>query len=236
MSTENIKKYYNTRHNKKDSGSLEHMLFQAGKTQFGIPVTPDVLDTITLAILHNLNINSNDQVIDLGCANGLITKMVAKHVKSVRGFDISDDHINYANKFNSKDNIEYTLSDIFEIRFDDKDYTKIYMYEVLQHFEYSWLRELLSKISAQKSAFSFFIGSIPDAQKILDFYHNSEYKRFYFEEVLEKQKFHIGNWWYREHILNVCQDLKLNCEIVDQDATLHTHYYRFDALIRKESI
>lgn len=235
MNIENIKRYYKTRHDKKYSDSLEHMLFQAGKTQLGIPVDPKVLDVITHTILNYLNIRKDDEIIDLGCANGLITKMISQHTKSVIGFDISDSHISYAKKFNSKENIEYNLNDILDIDFSKIEYKKIYMYEVLQHFDYGALRELLNKISMNNNAFALFVGSIPDAKKIFDFYHTKEYKTFYFEEVLEKKIFHIGNWWYQEHILNICQDLGLECEILEQNANLHTHYYRFDALIRKES-
>jgi len=68
---------------------------------------------------------------------------------------------------------------------------KIYMYEVLQHFEYGMLRKLLNKLALELEGFSILIGSIPDQEKILEFYNTAERKAFLFYELLEKKENHI---------------------------------------------
>jgi len=227
-----VKQYYQQTVQENSDG-LDALLKQVGKTFLGETISENMLMVIIDSIKFNLSINANDEVIDLGCANGLITINIANSAKYVFGYDLSTDLIAVAKKNHQKKNITYSTSNILDIDFNEISRHKIYMYEVLQHFEYGMLRKLLDKLIIELDFFSLFIGSIPDKNKILMFYDTDERKGFLFNEVLEGSKTHLGNWWYRDHILLLCKELGIRATIIEQDKELHTAHYRFDVLIEK---
>ena len=229
-----IKKYYK-KHVEKNTGNEQtDFLYQVGKTYAGKPIDNDKFLIIIESIVKNLKINKKDTVIDLGSANGLITYNISKLVKSIHGFDFSKDLVYVANKYHKEENTHYTVSNILDIDFTSIPFQKIYMYEVLQHFEYNMLRQLLNKLIDSRHKFSFFIGSIPDAAELFTFYSNEERKKYYFTEILEKNQFHLGNWWHKEQIILLCKELNLNVNIINHHKDLHTAHYRFDVLIEKK--
>ncbi|MCU7798966.1 MAG: class I SAM-dependent methyltransferase [gamma proteobacterium symbiont of Lucinoma myriamae] len=232
IKNDSIKEYY-----KKNAVSLNNnmddFLQQVGKTYLGKTISNDVFEKIIKSIKLSLKLDSTEQVIDLGCANGLVTSEISKHVNNVIGYDLSDDLIKIANKYNKNSNVLYFTQDILNIKFKKHNIKKIYMYEVLQHFEYKSLRELLIKLKSELGDFTFFIGSVPDQERIINFYNTNERKRFLFKDILENKKNHLGNWWYKEHILLLSEELELKASIIEQDDKLHTAHYRFDVLIEK---
>lgn len=230
---EEIKSYYHNCVRTNKTSNFDDLLKQVGKTFLGETINQEVFDKIICSIQESLQISKYDEIIDLGCANGLITSKISKYCKNIFAYDLSDDLIKVAKQYNKKENILYFHRNILDINFTLLKFNKIYMYEVLQHIEYGQFRHLLHELFQNVSEFKFLIGSIPDAEKLFEFYNTKERKKYYFNEVLEKNKFHIGTWWYKEHILMICEELGLKATIIDQDEKLHTAHYRFDVLIEK---
>lgn len=229
-----IKQYYKQYTEKYNGGSDLDLLNQIGKTYLGETISLKKLELLISSIIKNLKISKKDNVVDFGCANGLITKKVSHYANYIYAYDLSEDLIEVANKYSSSKNISFNNYNILDVDLNNLNANKFYMYEVLQFFDAKMLRKLLQKISAGNDSFSFFIASIPDSEKIFSFYFNEERKKYYFKEVLENKKFHLGNWWYKEHILLICGELGLNAKIIDQNKDLHTAHYRFDVLIEKK--
>lgn len=234
MKENEIKIYYKNYSLKFTNNTEYDLLNQVGKTYLGNTITKEIFNNIIKSIVFNLNILEKDEILDLCCANGLITKYISKYCKFVNGFDLSDDLINTANKVCSLDNNSFKTLNILDIDFNNYKSSKIYMYEALQFFDGKMLKDLLVRITSSKNTFSLFIGSIPNQEKIFEFYNTQERKKYYFNEVLNNGKFHIGNWWYKEQIQYLCEDLGLACKIIEQDKSLHTAHYRFDCLIEKK--
>lgn len=230
---QDIKKYYQKSVNLNKKSDFNDFLRQVGKTYLGDAINNEQFTKIINSIQENLNILIDDQILDLGCANGLITSKISENCEKIKGYDLSNDLINIAKKYHQKANIVYKCQNITEIDFSYLNINKIYMYEVLQHLEYNELRILLENINKFYNTFSFFIGSIPDQEKLFEFYNTKERKKYYFDEILSNNKFHIGNWWYKEQIQFLCEDLGFECKIIEQDKSLHTAHYRFDCLIEK---
>jgi len=215
------------------SNDLNGFLKQVGRTYLGKPMTESEFKIIINSIIEILHITNEDKILDLGCANGLITNEIAKYAKYVTGFDINQDLLTVANKHHKKNNIDYIQNNIMDIDFSQYDAKKFYMLAILQYFEYNMLRELLQKISDQKESFILLIAEIPDQEKLLSFYDTKERRKFLFTELIEKKNSHIGNWWYKEHIIQICEDLGLKIEVKEQNSLLHTSHYRFDVKISK---
>lgn len=228
MKDENsIKKYYSER----IVGSGEQdFLKQVGKTVDGKVIDAKQFQMIIHSIKAALQLNETDIVLDFGCANGLITKIVAGYCKNITGCDLSPDLIAVAEKFHSAENIEYRVCNTLDIAFSD--FTKIYLYEVLQHLEYNSFGRLLDKWADGPADQTLFLGSVPDAGKKFSFYDSYEKRRYYYS-LLEEGEDHLGTWWYREQIEIMCGERNLEAEIIDQDPLLHTAKYRFDVLVRR---
>ncbi len=215
------------------SNDFSSFLIQVGKTYLGKPITKDEYKNIIKIIVNNLSINNKDDILDLGCGNGLMTNDIAKYAKHVTGFDLNEDLLTIAIENHQRDNIDYLQSNIMDIDFTQYSATKFYMYGVIQNIEYKILREFLQNILNTKKSFTLFIADIPDQARILNFYHTKERRDFLFKELIENKKSHLGNWWYKEHIIQICEDLDLAIEIRDQNPLLHTSHYRFDLVIKK---
>ena len=222
MNINEIQEYYKNYSNTYNTGSNIDLLNQVGKTYLGKTISLEVFNKIVKSIVENLDIKNTDTLIDLGCANGLVSYNISKKAKFINGFDLSAELINIANKYNITNNISFNNKNILDIDFCNFTSNKIYMYEVLQFFDNTKLKKLIQNIDKAFKKFLFFIGSIPDQEKIFEFYNTKERKKYYFNEILSNNKFHIGNWWYKEQIEFLCEDLGLKCKIIEQDKSLHT--------------
>jgi len=226
-STDRIKNYYR---NRLEECAEDDLFYQVGKTQYGEKVSAAQIDLITEAIHTSLQLSKNDHVLDIGCANGLISYKISEKVQDLTGIDLSTELIQIAVKHRFRSNISYFVDDIFTFDFKNTVFNKIYMYEVLQHFPYHNLRELLLTLKSHLKSFRLFIGGVPDADSLFNFYNDDEKRKFYFSS-LERGAAHLGNWWYAEHLKIVCDDLNLSFKKIDQNPNLYTAHYRFDCVV-----
>lgn len=67
------------------------------------------------AYIDILPIKANDRVLDLGCSNGYVTKLLSQRANQVIGVDYSRDLLKIAEKENKSSNITYHQSDLKEI-------------------------------------------------------------------------------------------------------------------------
>jgi len=80
------------------------------------------------------NINSEDNVLDIGCGNGYNTYKIAEKAGSVVGIDIDEDNIRLARENFQGDNIEYIKGDATTYLFKEK-FDVIILSNVLEHIE-----------------------------------------------------------------------------------------------------
>lgn len=206
-------------------------LKQVGKTVSGQPITPAQFEAQISDICKGLNINNNDFILDMCCGNGIITAEISKICSAIIGIDFSEPLINNAGKYNKYENISYFCMSVLDQNIkslSSKPFTKIYMYEALQHFEEDDLQkilELVLEISSSRPV--IFIGGIPDIDKLWDFYDTDERREDYRRRKSQNQEA-IGTWWNREYIADVCLQNGLECEFLSQSQILHSAHYRFD--------
>ena len=80
------------------------------------------------------NINPDDSVLDFGCGKGELTLDIAKKAKRVAAYDMNEETIEYAKRFNSQDNIHYFLGDATKDMPDEK-FDVIVSSNVLEHLK-----------------------------------------------------------------------------------------------------
>jgi 2-polyprenyl-3-methyl-5-hydroxy-6-metoxy-1,4-benzoquinol methylase len=209
-------------------------LKQIGKTVNGIEVQDYHLGLIESHISESLILSDTDHLADLGCGNGLLTVRLARRVESVVGIDFTESLLKYARNQNYADNIVYQNSNLLRIdtRLLDK-VNKLSMYEVLQHITYDEFSQLLGCLSLLGQDIHFFIGGIPDKEKIKKFY-DSEAKYAYYLNCEAEGKPHLGRWWLESELRAISSGLGWSMVRLHQPNNLYTSYYRFDALLKKK--
>lgn len=219
--------------------SETEFLKQVHKTVAGQPITPAQFSA-QLSDIHNaLEFNKDDFVLDMCCGNGIITTEMAKACHAIVGIDFSEPLINIAGKYNKPENTTYYCMSVLDDGVKDiakKPFTKIYMYEALQHFteeDVLKLLRLIMDITSPDSA--TFFGGIPDVDRLWDFYDTEE-RREEYRIRKKKNQDPIGTWWKKNIFRDVCHKNGFACEILNQNPILHSAHYRFDARITKHSL
>jgi SAM-dependent methyltransferase len=227
------KKYWNETPNK--FGETE-FLRQLGKTVSGIPITPEQFSAQLADIRKALNINTNDLILDMCCGNGIITAQLSKVCLFIVGVDFSEPLISIAKKYNMPTNVQYYCMSALDpdIKFiTDKPFTKVYMYEALQHFEENDLVRLLMLIKEiSVPDVVIFLGGIPDIDRIWDFYDTEE-RRLDYERRKKENREAIGTWWKQSIIHEASKQCGFESNVLIQNPLLHSAHYRFDVLLTK---
>lgn len=211
-------------------------LKQVQKTVSGQPITPAQFEAQIVDIRKALDIGSDDLVLDLCCGNGVITAEISKACSYIVGIDFSEPLINIAGKYNNPDNVSYFCMSILDnnvTKLVNKPFTKIFMYEALQHFDESDLKRILELILQIPSSNPvILIGGIPDIDKLWEFYDTEERREEYRRRKRQNQEA-IGTWWNRNYIKEVCLQNGFECEFLSQNQILHSARYRFDVRLNK---
>jgi 2-polyprenyl-3-methyl-5-hydroxy-6-metoxy-1,4-benzoquinol methylase len=210
-------------------------LRQVGKTTGGRPISEEQFQVMVSDLCRHLDLKETDVVLDLCCGNGVITKEMARWCKEVVGVDFSRPLLEVANRYHRPANVRYCQMSLFELSraslTPPGSFTKVLMYEALQHFRPRDFVTILSVIlSLAGAGCVVLIGSVPDRARKWRFY-NTPRRRFHY--LLQKIfcGHVVGTWWHRRFIKTVCDRLRLECEFLEQSRELHTSHYRFDVRI-----
>ncbi|XP_070570602.1 demethylmenaquinone methyltransferase-like isoform X2 [Ptychodera flava] len=71
-------------------------------------------------ITSMMKLDATDNVLDIGCGSGSLTKLIASQVKDVTGIDKSPSMIDVATRYQSTDNITYVVADACDLGILDK--------------------------------------------------------------------------------------------------------------------
>jgi len=212
-------------------------LKQVGKTVSGQPITSAQLEAQISDIHKALNLSKDDFVLDMCCGNGVITTEISRMCQSVIGIDFSEPLIKIAEKYNNPENVTYFCMSVLDQsvkRLANEPFTKIYMYEALQHFSedvFPKILELITEISTSNSV--IFLGGIPDMDRLWDFYDTEERREDYRIRKGKNQEA-IGTWWKQKDIADVCFQNGFECEVLSQNQLLHSAHYRFDIRLTRQ--
>lgn len=207
-------------------------LREVGKTVMGEPISEEQLSAIVASICEALHLTKDDEIADLGCGNGLITARVSPHVRRIAGFDISEGLISAARRRHGSDSATFETADICTLDFSaaaQRNVSKVYLYEVTQHLTTDEFALVLSNAFERGAVSSLFSGSMPDAERLQNFYNTPERMALYRRNVAANRE-QIGHWWHLSEIEKIATAIGLRMEVHEQNPILHTAHYRFDVL------
>jgi cyclopropane fatty-acyl-phospholipid synthase-like methyltransferase len=222
--------YWNEAPQLRDNNPLR----QVGKTVGGVPVCARLVSVIANSIRSALKLRMQDAVLELCCGNGLITFRVAEHCAEIVAMDFSEPLIATASRRYDRQNICYMVGDAAALSGEavERRFDKVFMQEALQHFAPRQVDDLLSRLanSASRQA-PIFLGAIPDAERLRNFYDTPERYRQYCENV-ERGLEPIGTWWRQDDIVALVERHGYRATALKQPPNLHTSHYRFDLLCK----
>jgi 2-polyprenyl-3-methyl-5-hydroxy-6-metoxy-1,4-benzoquinol methylase len=207
-------------------------LRQVGKTVHGQSIPEINIDVIARDIVGALMLHRKDRVLDLCCGNGMITHRCAQQCLHITGVDFSKPLIRTASTFFPGKNITYIEADVRYLPYwlAQQTFTKVYMYEALQHISNADARKLLLHLrnSASASAAIFF-GSVPDRAQLWKFYNTAARRHEYRRRVKEGTEA-IGHWWAKSELTRLANDCGYRVKFMKCNPILHGAHYRLDAL------
>ena len=217
--------------------SEEDLLYQVGYSVSGKSITNAQFCAIISDLEIGLRFQSDDNVLDLCCGNGLLSHRIGSTVNSVLGIDFSEAYIENAKHYRSLENVKYVSQNVLQIgellRDANCRWSKVVMYSALAYFTPADLQEMLTLLMPHLSpGASMFIGGIPDSDRKWSFY-NTWLRRvgFVWNVKVCGRESGIGRWWTRAGIEEICSRNMLTCSFYSENPILHTFHYRFDALI-----
>lgn len=222
-------RYWNSRERVQSPHPLQHV----GKTVQGKPVDPGTLDLMVNDIVEALSMESADIVLDLCCGNGLLTHRCAKFCESITGVDFSEPLLDVARREFSGNNVGYVFADVLRLPGEllSSGLSKIYMYEALQHFETADVDRLLRDLRGSSAGDApIFFGSVPDAERIWNFYDTPARREEYRERTRQGVE-PLGHWWRVDELRALAEGNDYVLEVREPDPRLHVAHYRMDALL-----
>ncbi len=217
----------------------QDLLYQVGKTVSSEPIDDNQFNIIVKNIIRDLQITAKDNVIDLCCGNGLLTKSIATNAGFVLGIDFSAKMINNANYYNTGNNIEYLQHDVKKINeltniIKSKHINKVIIYDALAYFsaqEFSAILESLNQMLV--SNHSILLGNVLFHKKRWKFYNSFKRKLNYFikHKFLGKTTV-LGKWWQYNELHSIVNRFNYKMKIIDQDSKLYSAHYRIDILLK----
>ena len=209
----------------------DDVLRQVGKTVGGQPVPASALDAILSDVVSALQLNAADSVLDLCCGNGLITERCAAYCHHVIGVDFSAPLIRIAKGHRSRPNVSYTEGDVRALPSTLGRYSKVLVYEGIQHLSRQDVARVLEQLRASHALRALVLfGSVPDRDRLWDFYDTADRQQEYRRRVKNGTEA-IGHWWTQAELSAIGAQWDYRVDIRPQDRTLHTAHYRFDALL-----
>lgn len=231
-------KYWDNHGNIKINNEQD-LLYQVGKTVSSEPIDDNQVNIIVNNIIRELQITAEDNVIDLCCGNGLLTKYIATNAGFVLGIDFSAKMIKNANYYNTGDNIEYLQHDVKKINeltniIKSKQINKVIISDALAYFsaqEFSAILESLNQMLV--SNHSILLGNVLFHEKRWKFYNSFKRKLNYFikHKILGKTTV-LGKWWQYNELKCIFNRFNYKMKIINQDSKLYSAHYRIDILLK----
>ena len=225
--------YWHTFWNKYPNDFDERDVYrQVGKTLGGRPIGPHQFSNRIADIVSGLDLRDDDRLLELCCGNGLITRELSSRCASVSAVDFSEPLIGVARARHQEPNVTYhvmSVLDIAELDSSESPFTKVLMYEALQHLRLRDVEQVLRDVRGLcTESPTIFFGSIPNADRNEKFWETvgAGISKTYREATGQRDP--IGTWYRESELAEICTGLGLSGTRLPQSESLHTADYRFD--------
>lgn len=184
-------------------------------------------------IIDKLSLKSSYCVVDLCCGNGLISTKLAPLCKSVISVDVSSHLLSQIDLEKNK-NITIINKNILELELPSNSFEIVLLYAGLQYFDNQEVIEIFRKaFEWLKPGGIFYVGDIPDHNKLWSFFSNEEREFAYFDS-LKKGEPIVGNWFEVGFLEKLGRYTGFSSsEFIEQSVDMIYSFFRFDMRFKK---
>ncbi|MFY8019845.1 MAG: class I SAM-dependent methyltransferase [Bacteroidia bacterium] len=202
---------------------------QVGRQVSGSLHADDLMDKIADKIATQIQLKMSDDLLDVCCGNGILTRKLAVRCNSVSAIDFSEVLIANA-RTEEIDKITWYCDDAYDFNLE-KRFDKILLYFSFQYFETNEKAEQVIECLTNhlKPGGIILLGDIPDAAYKWTYY-DTPLKRFFAIWSQLKGKNNMGRFWKKESLVKICEKHGLTAEIHSQENWQPYAWYRFDLL------
>ena len=184
-----------------------------------------------------LKINSEDELLDVCCGNGLITMRIAKQCKSVVGIDFSAKLVEAADGNKTCENLRFIEGDATDLSVSlDQKFDKILLNFSFQYFNYKEGLQVVSGLKKRlKPGGLLFIGDIPNQNKWWSYYDTFLKRGYYLKQWICRQP-KMGKFWSEKELKSIARKNDMYGEVLEQTSNLPYSHYRFDFLLKHSKV
>ena len=195
------------------------------------PINPDVFNSIMDSIVRLIEPESDKNLLDLCCGNGLITRKLFKMFRTVTAVDLSEEFVSQLND-HTENTITALAADARTCEFPGRSFDRILLYAGLQYFSESETVDLFIRLRRWvREGGLVVIGDIPDATRRWNFFNTSKRENAYFESLRERKPI-VGNWFeasWLKHLSHYAGFASATVHL--QPQTFPYQHYRFDIVL-----
>jgi len=197
------------------------------------PLADDIFAKILHQIENALQLSRDDVLVDLCCGNGAITTYLAQKCESVLAIDYSRDLLAQIDTV-MHPNVSIREEDVDQAALPEGGFTKSLIYAGIQYFSEPKVVRLVSNIARSlRPGGLLYIGDIPDADRLWNFFNNAERENAYFDS-LKFDKPIIGTWLRRDWLSKLGNYAGFtNAQVIEHPEDFPYAHYRFDMVLQK---
>ena len=232
----NWKKFWN-HYRQIEAKSDDELLIQVGRTINSQPISHEKVKMTLNRIRDNLQLGSEDILLDFCCGNGFFTYELSKSIRYAYGVDFSENLIKSAIHNKNRNNIHYQVYDALTpcISYVNSGMHPncFLMNAALAYFNPDQLCKILQNIKEvlAHNCCKFFITDIPNILLLQNFYNTPERYHRYMQNMAKQFNDNdgLGRWWDPCEIADSANKIGYQCDIIPQPISLSN--YRMDVLL-----
>ena len=205
---------------------------QVRRTVNGEAISTDQIQLIVDAVVIGLKLNKEDKLLDLCCGNGALSHRIFNQCRGGLGVDYSQYLIEIAKKHFAYDpRFQYKLGDVVEYveqAWQERSFNKAFCYGSAQYLGWQKTHDLLQGMRKNfPNLERFFIGNLPDRDRIADFFDGREYP----SGIEDDSNSDLGRWWSRDEFSRISEQTGWHVSFRQMPASFYAAHYRFDAVL-----
>lgn len=206
---------------------------QIKRTVNGKPVSQEQIDLIVETIRRALTLQPGDQLLDLACGNGALSRYFFSSCESFLGVDFSEYLIKIAKENFERSSCEFHLADVGRYVLEEERperFTKVLCYGSYPYFPEEMARLVLKTLRDRfVRVEKIFIGNLPDIDRASDFFtdgrdHSAE---------LKDSGSKIGIWRSEEEFIALAEECGWDAQLQRMPGDFYAAHYRYDALLSR---
>lgn len=215
------------------SATTDHPQSQVLRTLDKKPIAENQFQELLEYVETKMEISGTDELLELCCGNGLFAIFFASKCKKVVGVDFAKELVS---KIDTKrhPNISVFVQDVRKVDFEEGSFNKVLMYAGLQYLSYKETVRLFEHaIKWLKNGGLFFIGDIPDRERMWNFFNTEDREGVCFAAVKNERPV-VGTWFEGAWLSKLGRYAGFkDIEIFQQPHDFPYAHYRFDMCLKK---